>query len=697
MQKAPLLDLGHDLATEAVHGRSFMGDDQAAGLLHRGLHGVNVPRDDRLKVDDFARDAFGCRSLGSGLQASHLRAPTDQRDVGALAHNIRLSQRKLVVADGHVAVRVLEDMPIQDLRLEEHYRIWVTDRGQQEPLGLLRSSRHHDLQARAMGEVRLHALAVVHAAVAHCGARCADRDVATTTAHIAVPVLGNLVHDLVEGWEDVVSELHLGDGLVACHRQAHGKTGDGLLTQRRIHHSLRAELIAQAHGAPEDSAKANVLPEDHSLGIRRHRNVQGTVNRGDHCHPLRGARRRRRHLPGRRLDQSRIHRRHGAIKVTVATQIVVRWVLPHVLLCLLPLLLQVPRHLSVYIREHLPECRSLLRLPGLECCDDVCLGLGLQFSLLLGVPSTHRLQVCPEARNGAPRFPLLHLVRTPVGLGVVGRRVVADTISHQLQQHRRLLLDGKTPRLLRRQVHGHQVVAIHSDRRHAEGRAPGCNAVADELVFHVRGDRESIVSADEQGLRAEDCRKVQRRQRITFRGSTVAKVGHGHAVLPVQLEGVAGPGGLWDLCAQARAHALHIFLQEAVVHLQVAAFAPVALVANVLVTHLLWSQASPQKHAQLAVLRPYLVLVTQGSGRADACSLLAKVCQVETDAALALHGREKRVVDGGTNHQFVHLQALLHGERQGHTLCELAALAHDPEDREIRAGASEFRLRAPMG
>ena len=92
---------------------------------------------------------------------------------------------------------------------------------------------------------------------------------------------------LIEGREDVVSELHLADRRAASSGVANAERGDALvrtatvnrcdatpppppthappylLTQRRVEHSLGTELLHQAHGAPKHAAEGNVFTEQH--------------------------------------------------------------------------------------------------------------------------------------------------------------------------------------------------------------------------------------------------------------------------------------------------------------------------------------------------------------------------------------------------------------------------------------------------
>mmetsp|Transcript_45573 Transcript_45573/g.114868 ORF Transcript_45573/g.114868 Transcript_45573/m.114868 type:complete len:268 (+) Transcript_45573:669-1472(+) len=267
-----------------------------------------------------------------------------------------------------------------------------------------------------MSEVGLHTLAVVHAAMPHRRARCPNGDVAASAAHVPVPVLSDLIHNLVESGKDVVRKLHLGDRLVPRNGQPDSHARDRLLAEWCIHHPLRAELVPEPDGATEDTAKGHVLTKNDGLGLCSHSNMQGIVDGGHHGHPLGGPLRRWWCLTGRRSVAGGLHRRQRAFEVAVAAQVVVSRVLANMLLHLLPLLLQVPRHTCVYVREHLPEWPTLLGLTGLEGSHDVRLCPRLELHLLLIAPCADGLEVGTEARYGTLSLPLHDLVSTPVRL-----------------------------------------------------------------------------------------------------------------------------------------------------------------------------------------------------------------------------------------------------------------------------------------
>ena len=117
----------------------------------------------------------------------------------------------------------------------------------------------------------------------------------------AVTKLGSLVADLIHGRKDVVGELHLRDRCASncCH--ADSEADEALLVDRHVEHTLRTELVQQAHGATEDSTEGDIFAKHHSLLISGQGNTHGIIDGSKHRHlfrlPICGYRSR----PGARL------------------------------------------------------------------------------------------------------------------------------------------------------------------------------------------------------------------------------------------------------------------------------------------------------------------------------------------------------------------------------------------------------------
>ncbi len=83
--------------------------------------------------------------------------------------------------------------------------------------------------------------------------------------------LGDLVGDHVPGHREEVREHQLRDRAQAGHRRAHRRADDGLLADRRVADTRRAELVEQALGQLEDaSGRPDVLADQHDARVAPH-------------------------------------------------------------------------------------------------------------------------------------------------------------------------------------------------------------------------------------------------------------------------------------------------------------------------------------------------------------------------------------------------------------------------------------------
>ena len=121
---------------------------------------------------------------------------------------------------------------------------------------------HDNLEAGRVAEVRLRRLGVIQSAVSNRSAWSTEHN-SSTVEQVARPVavLGSFVHDLIEGWEDVVGKLDLSDAPVPHSGVPNRKSGNALLTQRGVEDTVVAELFSQAVTASEDSTERNILAE----------------------------------------------------------------------------------------------------------------------------------------------------------------------------------------------------------------------------------------------------------------------------------------------------------------------------------------------------------------------------------------------------------------------------------------------------
>ena len=106
-------------------------------------------------------------------------------------------------------------------------------------------------------------------------------------------------------------------------------------------------------------------------------------------------------------------------------------------------------------------------------------------------------------------LPLLHFFIITVALREIGSRVITDTIGDGLDQCGSLLRDDDFSCLLAGVVYSKDIVTVDSDGWHAVCNTSHCNTVSCILIVDGGRDCVHIVSAEEKGLGAKGCRKVE--------------------------------------------------------------------------------------------------------------------------------------------------------------------------------------------
>ena len=154
--------------------------------------------------------------------------------------------------------------------LEEHDRIGVTDRGQQEAVGAFRRRRHHDAQAGDMGEHGLGRLRVMLGGTNAGAMRRAQNHRAAQPPLRSVAEPGRVVHQLIDAGIEESHKLDLADGLKPLRRHADAQPADQRFRQRSVENALDTEALLQAGGRTEYAAiDADIFSENHDIGIIR--------------------------------------------------------------------------------------------------------------------------------------------------------------------------------------------------------------------------------------------------------------------------------------------------------------------------------------------------------------------------------------------------------------------------------------------
>src|SRR5438477_11907847 len=224
--EAALLDQGADLRGEATGTRRFLDDGAAAGLAHAAGQPLDVEWPQRAQIDQLRVQLRGL--LHRLLRLVQQRAPGDHRHTPPLAYHLRLADGHRVFAFRHLTLRG----PVHALRLHEDHRVILADGGDQEALCIDRIGGADHLQSRRMDEKRLRRLRVIVAAFDSAAHRGADHHRRAVLPPAAIPELGPLVDDLIEGRKDEVRELDLGDRAQSVHRHPDRRPDDARLGPR---------------------------------------------------------------------------------------------------------------------------------------------------------------------------------------------------------------------------------------------------------------------------------------------------------------------------------------------------------------------------------------------------------------------------------------------------------------------------------
>ncbi len=195
----------------------------------------------------------------------------------ARARHVRHAHRHDILARRHIAL----ERAVERLALEVDDRVVVADRGDEQPLGVGRRGRRHDLQPRRVHKPGLGVLAVKGAGANAAVGRRADHP-----RHGPVPAIvrgGGKLDDGVKGRGDEVGKLHLDHRAQPHQRHPAGRADKAQLGQRHVDHAAGAELGFEVLGDLERAAKAagDVLAHQQHVGVAAHLLAQRLADRRD--------------------------------------------------------------------------------------------------------------------------------------------------------------------------------------------------------------------------------------------------------------------------------------------------------------------------------------------------------------------------------------------------------------------------------
>src|SRR5579883_1736505 len=235
-------DAHRQLARQARGAGVLVDQQHLRGLFDALADGFAIERQQRAQIDHLGRGAFRSQPFG-GFEGSP--------DHGAVGHDgqVFAFPDDLGLADGHGVIggrKVLLDLAVEALVLEEDDGVVVANCGLDEAFGIVGRRRRDDLQAGRLDEPHFRVLGMERAAVDTAARGSADHD-----RHGRVPAVaafGGEIHNLVETAGNKIGELHFGDRPKAEKRRADGGPHNGGLGNGRIDDALFAEALEEAGG-----------------------------------------------------------------------------------------------------------------------------------------------------------------------------------------------------------------------------------------------------------------------------------------------------------------------------------------------------------------------------------------------------------------------------------------------------------------
>ena len=209
------------------------------------------------------------------------RAPGDHHRVARLPYDAGRAELDEVLAFGHLVAH----RAVQRNGLEHEHGIGIAHGGGEQTLGVRCGRRHDDLEPGCVGERRLDRVGVVLGRAHTAAVRHADGDGAVEPAATAVAQPRHLTHDLVVRLRAEARELDLCDRHEARRGEAHARSDDRGLGDRRVEHARVAEPVEETVGDAEHAAvAADVLAEEDHAVVARHLVHDRVVDRGEHVH-----------------------------------------------------------------------------------------------------------------------------------------------------------------------------------------------------------------------------------------------------------------------------------------------------------------------------------------------------------------------------------------------------------------------------
>ncbi len=179
----------------------------------------------------------------------------------------------------------IEGTVVDALGFEEHHRVVVLDRGDQQALGIVGIRRDHGLQAAYVGEYAFRRLRMRLPATDSAAAGRAHHHRRPELAAAAITQSRQFADDLVRRRVDVIGKLDFRDRTQPVDAHADRGGDDAALGDRRIEHAMPAVFFLQPGGAAKHAAEiTHVLAEHQHVFIAPHAQIECGIDRLDHVH-----------------------------------------------------------------------------------------------------------------------------------------------------------------------------------------------------------------------------------------------------------------------------------------------------------------------------------------------------------------------------------------------------------------------------
>ena len=233
-----------NLGADAAEGLVLIHQDSAVGLGDRVENGLFVERSDGAKIHDLGLNAMlGGQDLCRGEAGEDGPAVGDEGDIQSLTLHFGNAER-----DGVGAIGNFSKIAVEESVLHEADGVVITDRGNHEALGVIRSSGADDLEPRGVGQKILRGVRVggTDVCAAISGASDDHRDIDQSTRHVTDAA--GVIDDLVEADIRKAPEHELDHGAKTHHGSTDAKAEEGGLADRGVDHALRSKTLPESLG-----------------------------------------------------------------------------------------------------------------------------------------------------------------------------------------------------------------------------------------------------------------------------------------------------------------------------------------------------------------------------------------------------------------------------------------------------------------